>query len=179
VKYTPGTYRPLGPRFRLGIRIQIQSAGDSDNVIGMSAVRCFCLAIIAMGCISLCIAQVAVDRNPLIGTWVTSGLPQYSRVTCKIEPWESDGLKVVYDLVGRRGGVTHLEWTGKLNGKDYPLEGAEEVVSNAYTQSGDRAYNIVLKVDGRMTTTSNVEVSQDGKTMTVTTGQNITVYKKR
>src|SRR5215510_6687555 len=85
----------------------------------------------------------AQDRQPLIGTWrlnfdeskFVSGPPPYVRVSCKIEPWE-DGLKVTYDMVGERGGVTHWEWTGKLDGQDYAMQGMEEVITNAYSRIG-------------------------------------------
>ena len=33
-----------------------------------------------------------------------------------------DGIKVVYDMVRPRGGVTHMEWTGKLDGMDYAVQ---------------------------------------------------------
>src|SRR5687768_17504133 len=77
--------------------------------------------------------------EPLSGTWVLnfaestflSGPPQYKRVITRIEPW-NDGLKVVYDMVGVRGGVTHWEWTGRIDGKDYPLQGVEDVITYAY-----------------------------------------------
>ena len=80
----------------------------------------------------------AQDATALVGTWrlniaqskFVSGPPAYARVITRIEPWE-DGLKVVYDMIGTRGGVTHWEWTGRIDGKDYPLEGIEEVVTNA------------------------------------------------
>jgi DNA-binding beta-propeller fold protein YncE len=142
----------------------------------------FMVLIAALPC-----TAAALDRNPLLGTWsldfaestLVSGPPQYVRLTCKIEAWEDDGLKVIYDVVGTRGGVTHWEWTGKLDGQDYPLEGVEEVVTNAYSQIGDRTYNLVLKVDGRVTTSSKIAVSPDGKTMVVTTAGNTTVYRKR
>src|SRR5207244_896618 len=83
----------------------------------------------------------AQDREPLLGTWrlnfaqstFASGPPPYSRVTTKIES-SGDGLKVIYDMVGERGGTTHWEWMGRLDGKDYPLEGIEEVVTNAYSR---------------------------------------------
>src|SRR5580765_5426351 len=71
-------------------------------------------------------------RDALFGTWQlasSSGPSAYSRVTCKIEPWQ-EGVRVVYDMVGLRGGITHWEWTGKLDGKDYPLEGIEENVTD-------------------------------------------------
>jgi hypothetical protein len=120
--------------------------------------------------------------DPLFGTWrlvSSSGPSAYSRVTCKIEAWQ-DGLRVVYDMVGVRGGVTHWEWTGKLDGKDYPLEGVEEAITDAYSRVDDHTYRVVLKVDGRPATTSTISISADGKTMTVaSSSSNTAVYAKR
>ena len=137
----------------------------------------------------------AEDATSLVGTWrldfagstFASGPPVYVRVTCKIEPW-NDGLKVTYDMVGERGGVTHWEWTGRLDGKDYPLQGIEEVVTNAYRRVGDRAYEVVAKIDGRITATTRIVISPEGTVMTVTSPAsdahgrrvlNTAVYKKR
>jgi hypothetical protein len=115
------------------------------------------------------------EREPLTGTWhlnfaestFASGPPQYKRVVTRIEPWK-DGLKIVYDMVGVRGGVTHWEWTGRVDGKDYPLQGVEDVLTYAYSRNGDRAYTVVFKVDGRIDTTTGISISPDGKVMTVT-----------
>jgi hypothetical protein len=113
------------------------------------------------------------DQLPLFGTWrlnlaesTFAADPIYSRVTCKIEPWK-DGLKVTYDMVGTRGGVTHWEWTGKLDAKDYALQGVEAVVTNAYTRIDDSTYTVVVKEDGRPTTTNRITISPDRKIMTV------------
>jgi hypothetical protein len=120
--------------------------------------------------------------DALFGTWrlvSSSGPSAYSRVTCKIEPWQ-DGVRVVYDMVGLRGGVTHWEWDGKLDGKDYPLEGIEEAVTDAYSRVDDHTYRVVLKLDGKPATTSTISISADGKTMTVTSSSsNTAVYAKR
>jgi hypothetical protein len=120
--------------------------------------------------------------DPLFGTWQlvsSSGPSAYSRVTCKIEPWQ-EGVRVVYDMVGLRGGVTHWEWNGKLDGKDYPLQGIEENVTDAYSRVDDHTYRVVLKVDGKTATTSTIGISSDGKTMTVTSSSsNTAVYAKR
>src|SRR5215470_174706 len=105
----------------------------------------------------------AQPQEPLSGTWrlqSASGPSAYSRVTCKIEPWR-DGLRVVYDMVGNRGGVTHWEWAGKLDGNDYPLEGVEEAVTNAYSRVDDRTYRVLFKLDGRTTTITTIAVSAD------------------
>lgn len=121
------------------------------------------------------IFAIAQGVTPLVGTWrlnlersdFASGPPVYARVTCRIEPWQ-DGLKVVYDMVGTRGGITHWEWTGRLDGKDYPLEGIEEVVTNAYSRLDDHTFTIVTKLDGRATGTTRIVISPDRKAMTVT-----------
>jgi len=89
-------------------------------------------------------------------------------VTLRIEPWE-DGLKVVYDMVRRRGGITHLEWTGRFDGKNYAVQGVDYVLTNAYRQLSDRSYEIVVSVDGRTAAVATAVVSPDGRQLTVDT----------
>ena len=120
--------------------------------------------------------------EPLFGTWIlqhATGPSAYARVSCRIEPWP-EGLRVIYDMVGNRGGVTHWEWTGKLDGKDYPLEGVEENITDAYSRIDAHTYRVVLKVDGKTATTSTITVSADGRTMTVaSSSSNSAVYTRR
>ncbi len=130
----------------------------------------------------LLVPFVFQSPEPLLGTWQltsSSGPTAYSRVTCKIEPWQ-DRLRVIYDMVGNRGGVTHWEWTGKLDGKDYPLEGVEEAVTDAYSRIDDHTYRVVLKIDGKTATMTNIAISADGRTMTVTSSSsNTATYTRR
>jgi hypothetical protein len=96
---------------------------------------------------------------------------QYKRVTLTIEPWE-DGLKVMYDMVGTRGGVTHVEWSGRFDGKDYSVQGIDYVMTNAYSRIDAHNYNMVIKRDGQISATVKVTVSADGRTLTaVQTGK--------
>ena len=105
---------------------------------------------------------LVLNLSPLVGTWrlnfdksdFASGPPPYSRVICRIAPSAEDGLRVIYDMIGTRGGVTHWEWTGHVDGKDYALEGVEEVVTNAYSRIDDHTYTVVAKLDGRATSTT-------------------------
>ena len=100
------------------------------------------------------------------------GPPPYKRSTCRIEPAQ-DGLKVIYDMIGVRGGVTHIEWAGKFDGRDYPIEGVDYVLTNAYTRVDDRTYDVVVKVDGSKAATAGISISPDGRTLTtVTTARN-------
>ena len=114
-------------------------------------------------------------QGPWFGTWklnpeksMSNSESRFKRVTSKIEPWQ-DGLKVTYDMVGTRGGFTHMEWTGKFDGKDYPVQGVDYVLTNAYTRLDEQSYQIVIKVDGAVAATAKVVVSPDGKTLTTST----------
>jgi hypothetical protein len=120
---------------------------------------------------------LAVGTNaqaPWMGTWklipgkLQAPSDRYKRTITKIEPWQG-GIKVEYDMVGVRGGLNHLEWTGKFDGKDYPVEGADYIITNAYTVIDDHHYEILVKVEGHHTATARVEVSSDGKTLTTVT----------
>jgi hypothetical protein len=117
-------------------------------------------------------------QAPWFGTWrlnpaKSSGRAEpspYKRVTIRIEP-AGDGLRVVYDMVGVRGGVTRMEWTGRFDGRDYAVQGADYVLTNAYRMIDDRGYAIEIKVDGRRAATAVAAVSAGGDTLTVTTSE--------
>ena len=120
----------------------------------------------------------AAPDAPWFGTWLwdpsqsSSGTSaqRYKRITLKIEPWK-DGLRVIYDMVGTRGGVNHIEWSGRLDGKDYPVQGVDYVLTNAYSLRSTNAYSITVKVDGRPGATAEVTVSADGETLTSITSE--------
>ena len=133
----------------------------------------------AMRIILLLMLFIAQSQEPWLGTWrvnlaksTADRDARYKRGTTKIEAWQ-DGLKVTYDLVGVRGGVTHMEWTGKFDGRDYPVQGVDYVLTNAYSRIDDHSYQITIKIDGVLTATAKVVISPDGKTLTTsTTGNN-------
>jgi hypothetical protein len=123
-----------------------------------------------------------------LGSWTLNverstyvpGPPPYKRATYRIERLD-DGFHVVYDMVHPRGGTTHLEWTGRMDGRDYALQGVDQAITYAYTAmaTGSGAWEIVVKVDGRVAARSRVTVSADGRTMITTTGASTTVYEKQ
>ena len=126
----------------------------------------------------LAAARTAAAETPAVwlGTWVLNverstynpGPAPYKRGTFTVEPWQ-DGVRLISDLVGVRGGVTHYEWTGKFDGQDYALQGIEEDLTYSYASIDDRNVQIVIKVAGRAVARARATVSPDGKTMTTVT----------
>ncbi len=113
--------------------------------------------------------------DPWLGTW--QQVPPatkwfnpwpYQQVALRIEPW-NDGVRVVYDMVRRRGGITHMEWSGRFDGRDYPVQGVDYVLTNAYRLLSERSYEITVRVDGREAAVATAVVSPDGSRLTVDT----------
>ena len=141
-------------------------------------------------------------RPPLLGqasdwfgTWrlnlqksvFNPGPAPYARATMNVEPLDAGRVRFSYDFVYPRGGVQHLEWDGRFDGHDYIVQGADEYITYAYRQTGDRTYEIVAKLDSRVTAVAMVTIAPDGRTLTTITrsttasGQaiaNTTVYEK-
>ena len=107
----------------------------------------------------------------------SSGPAPYKRATRKIESSEH-GVRIVDDLVRPRGGVVHLEWIGKFDGLDYPVQGVEVVLSNAYRCQDDRTCELVQKLDGDVVLTARLMISPDGKLLTAVAAGVTTVYER-
>ena len=128
--------------------------------------------------LTLCFAQ-----NPNLGTW------QLSEAKSKFSPGgaknntvvvESAGenVKVTIDGVDAQGKPFHNEWTGKFDGKDYPLTGDPTWDSRSYKAIDDHTTQLTSKKDGKVTMTGHLVVSADGKTRTVTTSGTDATGKK-
>jgi len=136
--------------------------------------------IIALGVIGALLmpAGAGGGQTPWLGTWQLNPAKStrrsepspYRRVTFRIEP-AGDGVKVTYRMVGTRGGLTRMEWTGRFDGADQLVQGVDNVLTNAYRQIDDRSYEIVVKVDGQVAAVATTRVSSDGRTLTVTTAE--------
>jgi hypothetical protein len=115
-------------------------------------------------------------QSPWLGTWKlnpeksvgSASASRYKRVIIHIEP-VGNGLRVTYNMVGTRGGITHMEWTGAFDGKDYPVQGVDNAVTNAYTPIDHSSYRIAVKLDGALAATAVVTVAPDGRTLTTVT----------
>jgi hypothetical protein len=99
-----------------------------------------------------------------------------------------DNVKVTVDGTDAASKATHSEWTGKFDGKDYPVSGDAASDMRSYNQVDDHTLELTAKKDGKVTITGRIVVSADGKTRTVTTSginaqgkrvKNTAVYNKQ
>ena len=121
-----------------------------------------------------CAAGATCFASPQMGTWklneakskLAAGMPKNNTVVYEAA---GDNVKVTVDGTDRDGKPTHNEWTGKFDGKDYPLTGDPTADARSYKQVNDRTLELTVKKDGKVTVSGRIVVSADGKSRTVTT----------
>ena len=88
--------------------------------------------------ISLVFVSVALgfQDNPNMGTWkineAKSKFAGKTRNHTVVYEAAGDQTKVIVDGVDENGTATHNEWTGKFDGKDYPVTGAANADARSY-----------------------------------------------
>ena len=133
----------------------------------------------------LCFVGLAVSfaENPNMGTWKLNEAkskihPGMIKNTMVVYAAEGDNVKVTTDGTGGDGQPMHTEWTGKFDGKDYPLTGDPTADSRSYKEINDHTLTLDNKKDGKVTTSGRIVVSADGKTRTVTVSSKDSAGKK-
>lgn len=132
-------------------------------------IRTIALTIVVMCFVSLCFAA----GNPNMGTWklneakskLTPGAGKNSTVVYEAA---GDSVKCTIDGVDSKGKPTHIVWSGKFDGKDYPLTGDPNADMRSYKTIDARTTEGVTKKDGKVTSTTRIVVAADGKSRTVT-----------
>jgi hypothetical protein len=80
-----------------------------------------------------------------------------------------DSIKVTVDGMDKDGKAIHTEWTGKFDGKDYPVKGNPNEDVRSYTKIDDHTLDFASKMGGKATANGRVVVAADGNTRTVNT----------
>jgi hypothetical protein len=117
---------------------------------------------------ALCFAD-----NPEMGTW------KLNEAKSKFAPGATKNHTVVYEAAGdsvkitgdgtdKNGNPTHNEWTGKFDGKDYPVTGDPMADTRSYKKVDAHTLELTAKKDGKVTVSGRLVVSTDGKSRTVT-----------
>ena len=81
---------------------------------------------------------------------------------------EGDKVKVTVDSVSSDGTPTHYQWTGKFDGKEYPVTGDPLSDSRSYTKIDDHILGFNIMKGRKVITSGRIVVSGDGKSRTVT-----------
>jgi len=145
----------------------------------MKARACLLSFAVLFAAAAVCVA--AQDVN--MGTWkldeakskIGAGAPKNTTVVYEAA---GDSVKVTVDGVGADGKPSHNEWTGKYDGKDYPVTGDPSADTRSYKQINARTLALTNKKDGKVTLTGKITVSADGKTRTVSTSSTDASGKK-
>ena len=125
--------------------------------------------------LALCCAGAALSfaQNPQLGTWklneakshIPAGAPKNTTVVYEMQ---GDNIHVTTDGTEGNGQPSHTDWTGKFDGKDYPLTGDQSADARSYTRVNARTLSLSNKKDGKVTISGRIVVSADGKVRTVT-----------
>jgi hypothetical protein len=117
---------------------------------------------------------VCFAADPQMGTW------KLNEAKSKLRPGTEKITTVAYknmfgkvtatvDGIDAKGKATHNEWSGKFDGKDYPVTGDPTSDARSYKKINDQTMEFTVKNHGKVTITGRIVVSTDGKSRTVTT----------
>jgi hypothetical protein len=170
-------------------RLSIDAKRHFGRNRGMMKTR---IAVMALA-LSFMASGACFAANPHMGTWklneakskMTPGTTKFTSVSFKNM---LGNVKVTGDGVDANGKPIHVEWSGKFDGKDYPVTGDPSADTRAYRKVDDRTLEVTVKKNGKVIVTARTEVSADGKSRTSTvTGatpkgkkfKNVAVYDKQ
>ncbi len=118
-------------------------------------------------------AAVCFADDPQMGTWklneakskIGEGSPKLITVVYEAA---GDSVKVTVDGTDGDGKPLHNEWTGKYDGKDYPVTGDASTDTRSYKKVNDHTLAFTNKKGDKVTISGRGVVAADGKTRTVT-----------
>ena len=128
---------------------------------------------IAVITLAMCFSGVCFAQNPsFMGTWklneakskLGSGVAKNNIVV--YEP-AGDNVKVTIDGTDSAGTPTHNEWTGKFDGRDYPVTGNPNSDTRSLEQRTKHKIGFTVKKNHKVTTTGTIILSADGKSREV------------
>jgi hypothetical protein len=119
-------------------------------------------------------ATVCLAQNPHMGTWkLNEAKSKFSKGAAKnttvVYEGAGDSVKVTVDGVDGNGNATHNEWTGKFDGKFYPVTGDPTSDTRSYRKINNQTLALTGKKGGKISLSGRITVSANGKTRTVTT----------
>jgi hypothetical protein len=124
--------------------------------------------------LALCLfAGTAFAADPNLGTWkLNEGKSKMPAVGVKntsvVYEQAGDSMKATVEGVDADGKPAHNEWTGKADGKDYPVTGDPSTDTRSLKRVDDHNYQVTNKKGGKVTVNGKVVFAKDFKTRTLT-----------
>jgi hypothetical protein len=150
----------------LGVDGEGESAGIRD--MRTKNILVALMLLLAAGRVSL------AAENPLIGTWkLNESKSKYAsdsakNTTVTYTAAKGDMIKCTAGGVDKDGKPIHWTWTGKLDGKPYPIKGSPAFDTLAYHPMNERTNETTARKNGKVVMTAVIAVAKDGKSRTVT-----------
>ncbi len=115
---------------------------------------------------------IAADLN--MGTWKLNEAksklnPGATRNNTVVYEAAGDSVKITVDGIDSDGKPAHTVWTGKFDGKDYPVSGDATSDARSYQSVDPHTLAMIVKRAGNETVTGRIVVAANGKSRTVTT----------
>src|SRR5882672_5510451 len=113
--------------------------------------------------LSLCLVTAVVcfaSTTAHMGTWklneAKSKLAGVAKNSTVVYEAAGDNVKVTVDGTDRDGKPAHNEWTGKFDGKDYPVTGDPDSDTRSYKEVNDHTLALTNKKGGKVTLTGRI-----------------------
>jgi hypothetical protein len=126
------------------------------------------------GVLLLAASQVATAADPLSGKWKLNSAnsmfdPGPAPKSITRTQWVNDeSITVTMDIVYDNGETRKVQYTAKLDGKDYPISGALNADTITVKRIDERTLEYAHKQGGKTTRSGRTQVSDDGAELTVT-----------
>jgi len=127
--------------------------------------------------LGMVVASAALwGADPFLGIWklnlekskygAARPAPKSSTMTCVAE--KGGAIKCTHNGVDAQGQPTHMEYTAKSDGKDYPVTGSSTSDTLSVKRIDSRTREYTGKRAGQVVGTVRIVISKDGKTSTAT-----------
>ena len=131
------------------------------RMVAVTLVLCFAGAVVCL----------ATEWN--MGSWKlnedkSTFSPGAPKSTMVVYEAAGDSVKVTIDGTSGDGTPTHTEWTGKFDGKDYPVTGDSNSGTRSYVKVNAHTLKFKLKSGDKVTLSGTIVTATDGKSRTVT-----------
>jgi hypothetical protein len=117
-------------------------------------------------------AMVFAGGDPQMGTWKLNEAksklnPEAVKLTTAVYAPAGDRVKITVDGADKDGKPVHDQWTGRFDGKDYPVTGDPRSDMRSYRQIDDRTLEVTVKKAGNVVAGGFIVISADGRSRSV------------